>query len=374
MKTAARADVAGMRSYRVVVIEGDGIGPEVIAATLPVLEAAAGAGGFHLQLDPHAAGAAAYERTGTAMSGETFAACRAADAVLKGPVGLPGVRTPDGIEAGVLGGILRGGLDLFANLRPIRLLDGVRSPLAGRAPGSIDYAIVRENTEGLYISRGLGIVTADAATDTLMVTRRGCERVGRFAFELARSGNGAPRDRVRRVTSVDKANVLRSYAFFRRVITAIAEEYPDVELEHRYVDAMAQALVLEPDRFDVVVCENFIGDILSDLGGATIGGLGFCPSGNIGDAGAYFEPIHGSAPDIAGQDIANPIATILSAAMLLDRLGEYDAALSIRRATTDAIGGGAIRVRSNGSLESGCRAAGQTIADLVQTQQAEPPS
>ncbi len=365
-------DQRASQIYRIVVIEGDGIGPEVIAATLPVLDAASASGGFRLVFEPHPAGAACFQRTGVAMSPETFAACRTADAVLKGPVGLPGVRTPDGIEAGVLGGILRSGLDLFANLRPIRLLDGVTSPLAGRAAGNIDYAIVRENTEGLYISRGLGIVTADAVTDTLMVTRRGCERVARFAFELARSGNGAPRDRVRRVTCVDKANVLRSYAFFRKVVTVVAHDFPDVELEYRYVDAMAQAQVLEPDRFDVVVCENFIGDIISDLGGATVGGLGFCPSGNIGESGAYFEPIHGSAPDIAGKDIANPIATILSAAMLLDRLSEHDAALAIRRAVTGVLGDGTIRVRPDGALESGCRAAGEAIAGLVRTLAGEP--
>ena len=354
------------RTYRIVVIEGDGVGPEVIAATMPVLQAAASKGGFRLDTQWHSAGAGYFQRANTAMSAETFEACRSADAVLKGPVGLPGVRTPDGIEAGVLGGVLRRGLDLYANLRPIRLLEGVTSPLAGRGPGSIDYAIVRENTEGLYISRGLGIVTPDAVTDTLMVTRRGCERVARFALDLAQAGHGAPRDGVRRVTCVDKANVLRSYAFFRGVTAEVATRYPEVEVEYRYVDAMAQALVLEPDRFDVIVCENFIGDILSDLGGATVGGLGFCPSGNLGDEGAYFEPIHGSAPDIAGQDIANPIATILSAALMLDRLGEYDAAAAIRRATCSALGNGLVRVQSNGSLTTGCKAAGETISRLVE--------
>jgi len=354
-----------VNTHRIVVIEGDGIGPEVTAAAVAVLNAAAAAGGFALALEPHAAGAGCYQRTGIAMSAETFAACRAADAVLKGPVGLPGVRQADGIEAGLLGGVLRRGLDLFANLRPVRLLEGVASPLAGRTAGSIDYAIVRENTEGLYISRGLGIATRDAVADTLMVTRRGCERVARFAFELARAGGGAPRDGVRRVTCVDKANVLRSYAFFRAIVAEVAAEYVDVAVEYRYVDAMAQALVLEPDRFDVIVCENFIGDIISDLGGATVGGLGFCPSGNIGEHGAYFEPIHGSAPDIAGRDCANPVATILSAALMLDRLGELDAARAVRTATAGALRDGAIRVEPTGALASGCRAAGETIAARV---------
>ncbi|HZU77260.1 MAG TPA: isocitrate/isopropylmalate family dehydrogenase [Dehalococcoidia bacterium] len=353
------------RRYRVVVIEGDGIGPEVIAAALPALHAAAHAAGFVLELEPQPAGAGLYQWTGTAMSRETFELCRTADAVLKGPVGLPGVRTPDGTEAGLLGGVLRRGLDLYANLRPIRLLDGVASPLAGRKPGEIDYAIVRENTEGLYIARGLGVATPDAVADTMLITRRGTERVARFALDLAHSGHGAPRDRVKRLTCVDKANVLRGYAFFRAVVAEVAAEYPDVEVEYRYVDAMAQALVLEPDRFDVVLCENFIGDILSDLGGATVGGLGFCPSGNIGEHGAYFEPIHGSAPDIAGRDLANPVATLLSGAMLLDHLGEFDAAASVRAAVSEALRRGVITSRPDGTLASGCRAAGEAIAALV---------
>jgi len=361
-------------AYRVVLIPGDGIGPEVTAAAVAVLEAAAATHGFRLAFERHEAGAGCYLRTGRAMSDETFAACRAADGVLKGPVGLPDVRLPDGTEAGVLGGILRRGLDLYANLRPIRLLPGAPSPLAGRAPGSIDYAIVRENTEGLYISRGSGVGTPDAVADTLLITRRGTERVARFAFELAQSGHGAPRDGVRRVTCVDKANVLRSYAFFRSVVAEVARAYPDVELECRYADAMAQALVLEPDRFDVVLCENFIGDILTDLGGATIGGLGFCPSANIGDAGAYFEPAHGSAPDIAGRDIANPIATILSGALLLDHLGEFDAATAVRQATARALAEGLVRVVPDGRLASGCQAAGETIARLVaDAQGGDPP-
>jgi 3-isopropylmalate dehydrogenase len=330
-----------------------------------VLDAAAAKAGFALAFERHEAGAAYYERTGRSLSPETFAACREADAVLKGPVGLPGVRLPDGTEAGILGGVLRNGLDLFANLRPIRLLDGVQSPLAGRAAGSIDYAIVRENTEGLYAARGRGVATADAVADTMLITRRGCERVARFAFDLARAGGGAPRDGVRRLTCVDKANVLRGYAFFRAVVEELSGEYPEIAVEYRYADAMAQALVLEPDAFDVVVCENFLGDLLSDLGGATVGGLGFCPSGNIGEHGAYFEPIHGSAPALAGTDRANPVATILAGAMLLDRLGEFDAAGAIRAATTGVLRSGAVRLQPDGALASGCRAAGEAIAQLV---------
>jgi 3-isopropylmalate dehydrogenase len=356
---------AEARRYRVVLIPGDGIGPEVTDAAVAALNAAAARGGFTLAFERHEAGAGAYQRSGRVMSAETFAACREADGVLKGPVGLPNVRLPDGTEAGLLGGVLRGGLDLFANLRPVRLLAGVPSALAGRVAGEIDYAIVRENTEGLYISRGSGAATPDAVADTLLITRHGTDRVARFAFDLAAAGNGAPRDGVRRVTCVDKANVLRSYALFRQVVGEVAREYPDVAVENRHVDAMAAALVLEPDRFDVVVCENFIGDILSDLGGATVGGLGFCPTANIGAAGAYCEPAHGSAPDIAGRDLANPVATILSGALLLDRLGEFDAAAAVRTATAQALADGLIGVAANGALTSGCRAAGASIARLI---------
>ncbi len=364
-EAAAATESAGGRTYRIVLIPGDGIGPEVTNAAVQVLEAAAAGSGCSLTFERHEAGAACFVRSGQPMSAETFAACRTADAVLKGPVGLPGVRLPDGTEAGILGGVLRNGLDLFANLRPIRLLDGVSSPLAGRSAGSIDYAIVRENTEGLYASRGRGVATADAVADTMLITRRGCERVARFAFDLARTGSGAPRDGVRRVTCVDKANVLRGYAFFRAVVGEVSVEYPEIAVEYRYADAMAQALVLEPDAFDVIVCENFLGDLLSDLGGATVGGLGFCPSGNIGEHGAYFEPIHGSAPSLAGSDRANPIATILAGAMLLDRLGEFDAAGAVRAATTEALRAGAVDVRPDGTLATGCRAAGAAIARLI---------
>ena len=353
------------KRYRIVLLPGDGIGPEVIAAALPSLAAAAQAESVRLDFSECEAGAGCYERTGRAMSDETFALCRDADAVLKGPVGLPGVRAPDGTEAGVLGGVLRGGLDCYANLRPIRLQAGVRSALAGRAAGSIDDVIVRENTEGLYISRGAGVVSEQAAADTLMVTRLGCERVVRFAFELAGRRQGAPADGVRRVTCVDKSNVLRSLAFFRRIFYEIAAAYPEVEAESLYADAAAQALVLEPGRFDVLVCENFIGDILSDLGGATIGGLGFCPSGNIGASRAYFEPVHGSAPALAGSGRANPIATILSGALMLDWLGEGGAAARINQATSRVLEQGGITVRPDGSLTTGTQAAGALIAEQI---------
>ena len=352
------------RRHRVVVIKGDGIGPELVDAALLVLEAAQEPLGFGLEIDLREGGAELYRRTGASLAPGTFEAVRRADAAMKGPVGLPDVRLPDGTEAGLLGGVLRIGLDAYANVRPVRLLPGVEAPLKAKA-GEIDYVIVRENTEGLYLSRGKGVGTSEAMADTLLVTRKGVERVARYAFELARRRNGAPEDGKRRVTCVDKANVLASLAFFRKVFDEVGETYPDVEREHLYADAAAQALVLRPQRLDVLVMENFLGDILSDLGGATVGGIGLCPSGNIGDAHAYFEPIHGSAPDIAGKDRANPISQILSAALMLDHLGERNAADVVRRAVDTALGEKRLLLGRYGQPEGGTKRAAETLAAAV---------
>ncbi len=358
-------DSADARTHKVVVIEGDGIGPELVGAALTALGAVEQAlGTFRLDVEFHRGGAALYQETGVNLSRESFEAIREADATMKGPVGLPSVRLPDGTEAGVLGGVLRIGLDTYANVRPVRLLPGVPAPLKAE-PGEIDYVIVRENTEGLYLSRGKGVQTDTAAADTLLVTRKGVERAARRAFEIAARRNGAPADGVRRVTCVDKANVLPSMAFFRRVFDEVGEEYPHVQKEHLYADAAAQALVAGPQHFDVLVMENFLGDILSDLGGGTVGGIGLCPSGNIGDEHAYFEPIHGSAPDIAGQDRANPVSQTLTAAMMLDHLGETDAAELLRRAVSESLATGRLRIGERGQPVEGTAKAGETIAGVV---------
>jgi 3-isopropylmalate dehydrogenase len=190
-------------------------------------------------------------------------------------------------------------------------------------------------------------------TDTLLVTRPGTERVVRYAFELARSRHGSPKDRIQRVTCVDKANVLRSLYFFRQIFLEIAAQYPDVEAECRYVDAAAQELVLDPGHFDVIVTENLFGDVLSDLGGATVGGIALCPSGNIGTDCAYFEPIHGSAPELTGSGQANPIGQILSLAMLLVHVGEHEAAASVRNAVTGLLERGVIEIERSGAVSGG---------------------
>lgn len=351
-----------MNEYRLVVIPGDGIGPELVRSAVTVLEAVQELDGrFRLALDERQAGAGEYRETGQNISDETMAACRAADAVLKGPVGLPDVRLPDGTEAGLLGGVLRTGLDTYANVRPTRLLPGITAPIR-REPGEIDYVIVRENTEGLYASRGRGVANQWAASDVLFMTRPGVERVCRYAFELARRRNGK-----RRVTCVHKSNVLLSFRFFHSIFEEVAADYTEITADDLYSDAAAQALVMEPDRFDVLVMENFLGDLLSDLGGGTIGGIGLCPSANIGDQHAYFEPIHGSVPSLAGQDRANPISQILSAAMLLDYLGERDAAQRIERAVEHTLSSGTLRIGPDGCPVSGTRAAIAAVVSSLES-------
>ena len=307
-------------AYTIAVVPGDGIGKEVCAAAVEVLQAV----DSPLTFTSLAAGAECYRQTGDAFPTETLEGCRQADAILHGAAGLPDVLYDDGTEAGQDFSLnLRKTLDLYANIRPIRLYEGVPCPLTKAAPGSIDYVIVRENTEGLYAARGGGNLLGDqVATDTMVVTRQGVERVVRAAADLARTRNGAPRDGKRRVTIVDKSNVLRSYAFFRKVASEVLENYPDIETDFAIVDAMTVHMLARPDHFDVVVCENFAGDILSDLGAATVGGLGFAPSAETGENHGYFQASHGSAPDIAGQHIANPMATILSGAFMLQWLGQ----------------------------------------------------
>ena len=313
-----------MPPYRVAVLAGDGIGPEVIAEAIDVLRAVARPGRLELDFEEVEAGADCYRRTGEELPRESLDICQAADAILFGAAGLPDVRFPDGTEiAPQL--TLRIALDLYAGLRPIRLHPGVPTPLRLGERERIDYVILRENTEGLYASRGAGIlVGGHVATDTLVVTRPGALRICRQAFELARRRSGAPRDGARRVTLVDKANVLKSYAFFRSLFDEVAADYPDVQAEHAYVDAITMYLVQRPGHYDVVVAENMFGDILSDLGAATVGGLGMAPSGDLGDHYGLFQPSHGTAPDIAGKGIANPLATILSAALMLEWLGQRD--------------------------------------------------
>ncbi|WLA54631.1 isocitrate/isopropylmalate dehydrogenase family protein [Bradyrhizobium diazoefficiens] len=307
-------------TYTIAVVHGDGIGPEVARAAVAVLQAGVQAG--TLRFVDYPAGADHFLKTGDSFPAASFEGCRTADAILHGAAGIPGVVHPDGTEAGLDFTLtLRFKLDLFANVRPIKLYKGVPSPL-GR-PGPIDYVIVRENSEGLYAARGAGaLLREEVAVDTLVQTRKGVERIVRFAFELARTRNGSPKDGRRRVTCCDKANVRRTYAFFRAVFDEVAKEYPDIEAEHVLVDAMTVHLVNKPSHFDVIVTENMFGDIISDLGAATVGGMGMAPSEEVGDGIGFFQASHGSAPDIAGKGLANPYGTILASILMLRRLDQ----------------------------------------------------
>lgn len=313
---------ANVANYVIAVVPGDGVGPEVCEAAVQVLKHAAGSD-IPLSFETHDAGANCFLKTGTAFPDETLAACQAAHAVLHGAAGLPDVLYADGTEAGQDFSMqIRAALDLYANVRPIRLMAGAPRRLADIAPGEMDFTIVRENTEGLYAARSGGnILRGDIATDTLVMTRMGVERIVRHAAQIAQKGTGAPSDGIKRVTVVDKANVLRSYAFFRQIADGVLAQFPDIETEHVIVDAMTVHMLERPQHFDVVVCENIFGDILSDLGAAMMGGMGLAPSGEVGDVNGMFQGSHGSAPTIAGQGIANPIACILSGAMMLDWLG-----------------------------------------------------
>ncbi|HEV2440117.1 MAG TPA: isocitrate/isopropylmalate family dehydrogenase [bacterium] len=348
-------------THTVALMEGDGIGPEIVAAALPVLEAAADAAGARLAWQRLDAGTRAFARSGASVPPDVLEACRGARAMLKGPAGLPGVRHPDGTEAGTVAGPLRKAFTLFANVRPVRRIPGIPA----LAPEGTDYVIVRENTEGAYATRGGGEVTDEAAEDRIRITREGTERVTRLAFDLARrraAGPGASSapEGGPRVTCCDKANVLRSFAFFRRVAGEVAAEYPDVTFDTAYADAVAAAIVDRSRRFDVLLAENLIGDILSDVAAATIGGLGFCPAANLGERHGLFEPVHGSAPDIAGTDRANPAAMILAGAMMLEWLGIAGAADGVRRAVDRAAVTGALGLQPNGTVAS-TRAAGRAV-------------
>ncbi len=313
-----------MGTYRIAALPGDGIGPEVLEAALAVLKhVVAGSPGLELDITPYEAGAAHYRQHGETMPAHVLEKCLAADAVLLAAIGLPDVRNPDGTEVQpVMMMGLRRALNLYAAVRPVKLYPGAPCPLRAAEAG-IDLVIVRENLEGLFASFGGGCLLNDeVATDTLVITRAGTQRVVDFAFRLARRRRGRPLDGRKSVTCVDKANVFRSFAFFRKVFFEVAANYPDVTAEAAYVDAMSLYLVQNPSAYDVLVMENQFGDILSDLGAGIVGGLGLGPSAEIGDRHGLFQPSHGTAPQLAGQNVANPLAMILSAGMMLDWLAE----------------------------------------------------
>jgi 3-isopropylmalate dehydrogenase len=307
--------------FQIAVLPGDGIGPEITDRCLELLQQVSGqANGFTLEFEQLAAGAACYRDNGESFPAESKTKARAADAILLAAMGLPDVRYADGTEISPQLD-LRFELNLYAGVRPIRLVPGLALPLADPRAQQIDLVLIRESTEGLFASHGKGTVVDDrVASDTMVITRETSERLFDFAFRLAERRK--TRGSRGRVTCVDKANVFSSFAFFRKIFDERAALNPDIGADHCYVDAMALNLIRQPWDYDVLVTENMFGDILSDLGAALMGGMGMAPSADIGDSYAVFQPCHGSAPDIAGQGKANPTAMYLSAAMMLDWLGD----------------------------------------------------
>jgi 3-isopropylmalate dehydrogenase len=325
-------------TFHIAVLPGDGIGPEVMAPALAVLEkVAASTPRLKFRFTEAPAGAGHYRDTGTSMPQSTIKLCEEADAILLGACGLPHIRYPDNTE--IMPQVeLRFMFDLYAGVRPCRLNANVPSPIVGAAERGIDLVVIRESTEGLFASMGKGVVSDTEARETLLITRKTSQRLFDFAFRLARrrkarGGRGL-------LTCVDKANAFKAYAFFRSMFDECAGRYADVATDRLYVDACAAMLVRRPWDFDVMVMENMFGDILSDLTAGLIGGMGMAPSADIGDTHAVFQPCHGTAPDIMGKGLANPTAMILSAALMLDWLAErhgHEAAASAARAIEGAV-------------------------------------
>ncbi len=345
-----------MKTYRITLLRGDGIGPEIVQEAVKVLDATAARYGFSLSYTDALMGGCAIDAKGTPLPDETVAACKASDAVLLGAVGgykwdtLPGSQRP---EAGLLG--IRAALGLFANLRPAKIYGPLKDacPLRPSIVGDdMDLLVVRELTGGIYFGkRGRDTVEGvESAYDTERYSVPEIERIARVAFDTARKRRG-------RVHSIDKANVLESSRLWRETILRVAQDYPDVELCHMYVDNAAMQLVRNPRQFDVIVTSNMFGDILSDEASQIAGSIGMLPSASLGEGTrGLYEPIHGSAPDIAGQNIANPLATILSAAMLLRySLGETAAADSIEKAVDQVLNQG---LRTPDIAAEGCRKMG----------------
>ena len=347
-----------MSHLRIALLPGDGIGPEVTRAAVEVLEAVeVYSDDLVFEFETHSVGAGEYLRSGNPLPPETLAKASACDAILLGAMGLPHVRWPNGTEMAPQIDI-REQLDLYQGIRPVRLYQESLSPLKAQSAGSIDFVLYRENTEGLFAERKAPHAPdAESVENAMRITRFGAERIVRAAFAAASS-------RKDKVTLVDKANVLPAMAFFREVFDGVAKEHPNIEVERVYVDAAALYLVQQPERFDVMVTENMFGDILSDLAAGIVGGMGLAPSADIGDEYAVFQPAHGSAPDIAGQGIANPLATILSAAMMLDWLDFRAHGDAIRAAVERALRDPDCRTRDLGGAMTCSEMTEQVIRNL----------
>jgi 3-isopropylmalate dehydrogenase/methanogen homoisocitrate dehydrogenase len=300
--------------YNIAIIPGDGIGPEVMAAALELLDSL----DIQFNFKEAHAGNRCFRKTGTTIPDETIKIALQADATLFGAV-----TTVPGQKSAII--TLRKALDLYANIRPVKSYPGVRSLYS-----DLDLVIIRENTEGLY--SGIEEYTEEGATALRVITRHSSRRICEFAFDYAKSNHRS------KLTAVHKANVLKKTdGIFRDAFYSISQDYPDIEAEDRYVDAMAMFMVTKPQQFNVIVTTNLFGDILSDEGAGLVGGLGLTPSANIGEKKGLFEPVHGSGPDIAGKGISNPSAMILSAVMMLKYLKEYREAIKLEEALKEVL-------------------------------------
>ncbi|HEU0166512.1 MAG TPA: tartrate dehydrogenase [Chloroflexota bacterium] len=353
-----------MRTHRIAVIAGDGIGPDVLSEGRRVLDAAAKVhGGFELEYQEFPWSCQYYLEHGRMAPPDFLDTLRGFDAIYLGAVGYPGV--PDHVSLWELLLPIRKAFSQYVNLRPVRLLKGIQTPLANRGPNDIDFVCVRENTEGEYSGAGGRVqvgTPAEVALQTGVFTRLGVERIIVYAFELARN-----RQR-KKVTSATKSNALNySMVFWDEVFAEVAQRYPDVETEKWHTDALAARFITHPQTLDVVVASNLFADILTDIGAAIQGSMGTAASANLDPFKKYpsmFEPVHGSAPDIAGQGIANPIGAIWAGAMMLDTLGESEAAGRVMRALEETTGSGQALTRDVGGSATTTQA-GQAVAARV---------
>ena len=352
-----------MKNYRIAVYAGDGIGPEVTAEAVRVLRAVERRlQRFSLDCTELPWGIEWWRKTGQVVPDDFLDVLRPHDAILLGAVGWP-AELPDHLTLAPLVQI-RQQFDQYACVRPARLYPGVKCPLAGKGPSDVDLVVIRENSEGEYVNVGGRFHVGhpdESALQTAVHTRRGVERVLRFGFELARS-------RRRRLTMITKSNAQRfAYVLWDEILEELRGQYAEIEADKQHADAAVMNFVRGPERFDVVVASNLFGDLLTDLGGVISGGLGLAPSSNLNPERRYpsmFEPVHGSAPDIAGQGIANPVAAILSAAMLLDWLGEAEAARLVRGAVERVLAEGHTTPDLGGRLSTS--EAGRRVAEVVE--------
>lgn len=349
--------------YNLAVIPGDGTGPEVVAEGLKVLEAAAGAAGFDFRTTTYDYGGDRYLKTGIPMPEDALEELKSHDAIFLGAIGHPDVK-PGILEVGILLKI-RFGLDQYINLRPVKLYPNVECPLAGKGPEDIDLVVVRENTEGLYVSSG-GFMkkgTPDEVSIQESVnTRKGVERCIRYAFECCRK-----RDREKKLTLCGKTNVLTyAHDLWQRTFDEVAEEYPDITTDYAHVDAICMWFVKNPEWFDVVVTDNMFGDIITDLGAMIQGGMGIAAGGNINPEGtSMFEPIGGSAPKYTGKNVINPLAAISAVQMMLDFLGEEKAGKMVEDSIIRALSEGKIESLSAGKMGMGTSEVGDLISGYV---------